>query len=401
MKSYSSSAAVVAAGFVIVAALAGLGPTAARADYVATSGRVESFVNVRATPAADGEVVGRLARGERAEFVQTIDGWHEIVTPDGTTGFVHGDWAVIVVEPHSATSIDGDAVDDGEGPADGVAAAPAEPARAEPPIEEPVADEPVADEPVADETGEAETTVVEPAAEPAGAASAPPPAESVPLGTLTSRGNDNFLVRFDGESRGQPSQVYDDGNFVGIGTTEPQQRLEVNGSIRINEQASNMAGLMITQAGGETGYLLHNRANTLTIGAGSVDRITVDRDGNVGIGESRPIHPLQMASGAHVTAGGAWTNVSSRAAKEDITPLAADEAMEAVRHMQPVRFRYRGADAETYVGFIAEDVPELVAMADRQGLSSMDIAAVLTRVVQSQQQQIEALERRLEAVEAR
>ena len=393
MKAYSSSAAVVAAGFVMVAALAGLGPTAAWADYVATSGRVESFVNVRATPADDGEVVGRLARGEQAKFLQTIDGWHEIVTPDGTTGFVHGDWAVVVVESETGTSVDGDAADDVEGPADGMAASPGEPAGADPSIGEPVADEPA----------DAETTSGEPSAEPAVPvpATSVAPAASVPLGALTNRGNDNFLVRFDGESRGQPSQVYDDGNFVGIGTTEPQQRLEVNGSIRINEQASNMAGLMITQAGGETGYLLHNRANTLTIGAGSVDRITVDRDGNVGIGESRPIHPLQMASGAHVTAGGAWTNVSSRAAKENITPLAADDAMEALRQMQPVRFRYRGADAETYVGFIAEDVPELVAMADRQGLSSMDIAAVLTRVIQSQQQQIEALERRLEAVEAR
>ncbi len=33
------------------------------------------------------------------------------------------------------------------------------------------------------------------------------------------------------------------------------------------------------------------------------------------------------------------------------------------------------------VGFIAEDVPELVAMNSRDGLSTMDITAVLTSVL--------------------
>jgi len=37
------------------------------------------------------------------------------------------------------------------------------------------------------------------------------------------------------------------------------------------------------------------------------------------------------------------------------------------------------------VGFIAEDVPALVATKDRKRLSPMDIVAVITRVVQEQQ----------------
>ena len=35
-------------------------------------------------------------------------------------------------------------------------------------------------------------------------------------------------------------------------------------------------------------------------------------------------------------------------------------------------------------GFIAEEVPELISTKDRKGLSSMDIVAVLTKVVQEQ-----------------
>jgi hypothetical protein len=65
--------------------------------------------------------------------------------------------------------------------------------------------------------------------------------------------------------------------------------------------------------------------------------------------------------------------------------------------LQPVQFNYKNDQQETYVGFIAEDVPELVATGDRKGLSAMDIVAVLTKVVQAQQQQIEALEARLDS----
>ena len=205
----------------------------------------------------------------------------------------------------------------------------------------------------------------------------------------------HFLVRFKDETVGANSQVFDNGNQVGIGTTEPKQRLEVNGNIQIHEQNSSVAGLMITQSSGETGYIMHNRASTLTIGAGSIDRITIDREGNVGIGVARPVNPLEMASGAHVTAGGVWTNSSSRTAKENISELSLEDALATLAQLEPVQFNYKADAAEDYVGFIAEDVPELVATSDRQGLSSMDVVAVLTRVIQEQQRRIEELEARI------
>jgi hypothetical protein len=215
-------------------------------------------------------------------------------------------------------------------------------------------------------------------------------------GAATIKGTPDFLVKFKESTAGAASQIYDNGHQIGIGTTEPKQRLEVNGNIQIHERNSSVAGLMITQSSGETGYIMHNRASTLTIGAGSVDRLTIDRDGNVGIGITRPRHPLEMASGAHATAGGVWTNSSSREKKENITELTVDEALAALAGLHPVQFSYRNEAEESYVGFIAEDVPELVATGDRQGLSAMDIVAVLTRVVQVQQQKIEELEARIE-----
>jgi hypothetical protein len=213
------------------------------------------------------------------------------------------------------------------------------------------------------------------------------------------KGNPGYLVKFKQKTTGNSSQVFDNGNQVGIGTDKPTQRLEVNGSVQIHDRNSNLAGLLITQADGETGYIMHNRASTLTIGAGSVDRMTIDRDGNVGIGESRPSHPLEMASGAHVTAGGVWTNSSSRAKKENIATLTLDDALAALERLEPVHFNYKTDTLEQHVGFIAEDVPDIVASNNRKGLSSMDIVAVLTKVIQAQQQQIDALEARLDDFE--
>jgi hypothetical protein len=216
-----------------------------------------------------------------------------------------------------------------------------------------------------------------------------------PAGAASIEGSVGFLTKFIAPTVGASSQIFDDGNNIGIGTKEPKQRLEVNGNIQIHERNSSVAGLMITQSDGDTGYIMHNRASTLTIGAGSVDRITIDRNGNVGFGVSRPSNPIEMASGAHVTAGGVWTNSSSRARKENIVELSLDDAVATLNRLEPVKFNYKNDRSEQYVGFIAEDVPDLVATKDRDGLSSMDIVAVLTRVVQEQQKKIEALEARL------
>jgi len=125
----------------------------------------------------------------------------------------------------------------------------------------------------------------------------------------------------------------------------------------------------------------------------------VTATGNVGFGQWGPSYPLHMASGAHCTAGGVWTNASSREYKTDIKQLTAEKAMVALAELKPVEFAYKADSQEKHVGFIAEDVPELVATKDRKGMSSMDVVAVLTKVVQEQRATIAELSRRLAVVE--
>jgi hypothetical protein len=121
--------------------------------------------------------------------------------------------------------------------------------------------------------------------------------------------------------------------------------------------------------------------------------------GNVGLGVAQPTHPIDGPNGAYLSTGGAWTNGSSRELKKDIRPLPADEAMETLAALAPVTFRYKIGD-EAHVGFIAEDVPDLVATKDRKGLSAMDIVAVLAKVVQQQQTQLAEQRNELDALKA-
>ncbi|HEV8433890.1 MAG TPA: tail fiber domain-containing protein, partial [Thermoanaerobaculia bacterium] len=126
--------------------------------------------------------------------------------------------------------------------------------------------------------------------------------------------------------------------------------------------------------------------------------LVVDTTGRIGLGVSAPLYQIHHSSGARLDAG-SWINASSRTVKQDIQDLDGNAAFDAFKALQPVTFAYKAAPAQTRVGFIAEDVPALVATPDRKGLSSMDIVAVLTKVVQEQQRTIDEMQARLQKLE--
>jgi hypothetical protein len=66
-----------------------------------------------------------------------------------------------------------------------------------------------------------------------------------------------------------------------------------------------------------------------------------------------------------------------------------------------VKYNYKADKEENYLGFIAEDVPDLVAMKDRKGLSPMDVVAVLTKVVQEQQKSISEYQKTISELKER
>jgi hypothetical protein len=102
------------------------------------------------------------------------------------------------------------------------------------------------------------------------------------------------------------------------------------------------------------------------------------------------------SGGGAYTSGGAWIEASSREFKENIMELDQEESLQALERLNPVRYNYKNKRDEEFLGFIGEDVPDLVAMNGRKGMRAMDIVAVLTKVAQNQQRKISEQKKSIE-----
>ena len=102
---------------------------------------------------------------------------------------------------------------------------------------------------------------------------------------------------------------------------------------------------------------------------------------------------ISSSTGASLSSGGTWTDASTRELKQDIKDLDYRESLNIIKHLNPVKFAYKKDPKNKKIGFIAEDVPDLVATEDRKGLSALQIVSALTKVVQSQQKEIQQLKR--------
>jgi hypothetical protein len=167
---------------------------------------------------------------------------------------------------------------------------------------------------------------------------------------------------------------------LGVGTKTPGYPIEVartgtNASIVLNRTDGAKNYVNATATFGNFGTV-NNYPLRLVVN--SLGKMTLNSDNS-----------MSMASGATCTAGGVWTNASSIALKENISALGSDEAATTLQALNPVKYNYKAEKDENHVGFIAEEVPELVAMKDRKSLSPMDIVAVLTKVTQDQQNQLQ------------
>jgi hypothetical protein len=190
---------------------------------------------------------------------------------------------------------------------------------------------------------------------------------------------------------------------IGMGTSTPGRNLSISDpvspTIRMEQSASPFQAWDVV-ANNNNFYVrdVNHEFNPFIIRSSAPDNtLVLDSTGRIGLGVSAPLYQIHQSSGARLDAGN-WVNASSREVKQDIHPLNSGAAVDAVKALQPVTFAYKANPAEMNVGFIAEDVPDLVATADRKGLSSMDIV-VLTKVVQEQQRTIEDMQAHLQHLE--
>jgi len=203
---------------------------------------------------------------------------------------------------------------------------------------------------------------------------------------------------------------------VGLGTASPDAKLDVLGQTVLNPSgeaftlnanatlhmhksatvlvlAENSAGATVQFSAGATDTYFGSRTNhNMHLLTNQQNRMGIDKNGKIFIGllaDNTTVNVNRRIdtdiAGCYLTTGGVWTSTSSRTKKNNIKTISAQDAAEVVAKLEPVTFNYKVDPTEQYAGFISEDVPELVAQNDRKSLVTMDILAVVTKVVQEQQ----------------
>jgi hypothetical protein len=203
------------------------------------------------------------------------------------------------------------------------------------------------------------------------------------------------------EAGARANALYLKSNQIGLGTAAPIVALHMvagdTPAVRFDQDGtSGWTPQIWDMAGNESNFFIRDvtggsKLPFRIIPGAPTNTLYLKGDGNVGIGTAAPDHKLHVVGDALIT--GNLELGSSRALKDNIRSLEAVAAMTALAVLNPVRFNYKISPDEESVGFIAEDVPDLVATKSKKSISTMDVVAVLTKVVQEQQKVIERLEK--------
>jgi hypothetical protein len=211
---------------------------------------------------------------------------------------------------------------------------------------------------------------------------------------------------------------------VGIGTTSPAERLEINGDAYLNTSSGDPA-LYIRKGDttasmeyygiGFTGDHLSLFQDTDKSFPWDIEALTVDDGGNVGIGTTTPSFKLDVAGaigGSLTSSAAAGTDVhwnsstreiyaytSSLRFKQDISDLEIETTK--IYDLRPVSFTPNGTDKREF-GLIAEEVyeiiPELVSL-DGEGkplsVHYAHLSVLLLQELKKQKEKIENLELKL------
>ena len=203
---------------------------------------------------------------------------------------------------------------------------------------------------------------------------------------------------------------------VGIGTTNPTYKLYVagvtyssgniitSGQVQANggtNYGSN-SGYSFYGSGGDTdGGMFSPADGTVVFATNNVERLRINSSGAVSIGTTNPdIYKLYINGAARATS---FAYESDRSLKKNIATIS--DPLAKIMELRGVTFNWKKTNNPS-VGLIAQEVetvfPELVS--ESNGIKTVEygnLVAPLIEAVKAQQQEIESLNERLKALEAK
>ncbi len=207
---------------------------------------------------------------------------------------------------------------------------------------------------------------------------------------------------------------------LGIGTDTPEKTLDIHGElivrehskIAVFESSGNNAFVEIVpnsaMSGTSVGYFddIDDKYFFVNTPEGGFGEFIIRADGKTGIGVLDPSSQFQVGTNGDgtVATANAWNTFSDARWKKDIRRL--NNASQLIENIHAYSYLWKdGDDQKRQIGVIAQEVekalPELV-VTDANGYKSVDygkLSAVLIETVKEQQTRINALEKRLSAIE--
>jgi hypothetical protein len=252
-----------------------------------------------------------------------------------------------------------------------------------------------------------------------------------------SDGNGRQILRIDDPGSGNShSHIFDSNGRLGVGTTSPDNTLHVDasggGTIKLTRESVSTANFLRLECDGANGSIVSKQATIFN--NGDAERMRIDSSGNVLVGtttggskvvaEAVPNGTTYLAkwSGTGGTAlylevggsavgsitctasGTAYNTSSDYRLKENVN--YEFDALTRVKELKPARFNFIVDADKTVDGFLAHEVSDIVPEAitgekdaideegnpDYQDIDQSKLVPLLTKAIQEQQEQIEALQ---------
>lgn len=156
----------------------------------------------------------------------------------------------------------------------------------------------------------------------------------------------------------------------------------------VEEVDNNGARLYLTQESvtRDTGFYADAEGNLVVVGNNGSSGIEIRSSGGgrtnvkgrLAIGVPNPTHPLELASGAHCTAGGVFTNASDVNLKENFQPVDEAALLDKVEQLPINQWNYKNeGDDVTHIGPTAQDFKAIFGVGDNdKSISTIDPAGI-------------------------